>query len=378
MSLKVFVCQVIDSEGCNRWLFVRYPSKWECLRALLARGFLVQRVLYNKCFWNSHTSVRLSEWDFFWKQLQSSLSIGNPLVTALETIQVHNTILRGFVSRALSALKQGRLFSSVLFQSKFKVPVEWALILQQAEMGGFLPKGIACIERLVCFQTRLVHEIKRQLIYPLFIAGVVVCFIGGAYGLFLPRIADFYAQQGQSVDKLTAFVLSIPSTWFYLSIITLGIFLTVLWKHADRLVLAIQMRSSLIYSWFAMTLGMLIQNGLPLMESIRVAWSYLPKRYSLQKAHQCLLQGNALSVVLSDFPDFFCQSLQKGESYGQLAQTLMDLSEQYHNQYEKRLLRQAKWVEPISIVALSLVIFVIIWFIGNPLFQLIKTIDLSF
>ncbi|MCQ2955758.1 MAG: type II secretion system F family protein [Opitutales bacterium] len=374
----MFICQVVDSEGRNRWLFMRYASKWECLRALWARGFLVQRVLYGKRFWSAHAAIQLSEWESFWGQLQSSLSVGNPLTTALETIQVRNTTLRGFVSQALSELKQGRLFSSVLFQPKFKVPVEWVLILQQAEMGGFLPKGIACIERLVRFQTRLVYEIKRQLIYPLFVAGVAVGFMGGAYGLFLPRIADFYAQQGQSVDKLTAFVLSIPSSWVYLLIATFGILLTVLWRHADRLVLAFQMRSSLIYSWFAMVLGMLLQNGLPLLESVQVAWGCLLKRYSLQKAQQCLLQGNSLSVVLSDFPSFFCQSLQKGESYGRLAQTLMDLSEQYYNQYEKRLLQQTKWIEPISIVALSLVIFAIIWLIGNPLFQLIKTIDLSF
>ena len=377
MSLKVFICQVVDSEGRNRWLFRRYASKWECLRALWARGFLVQRVLYGKHFWSAHASIRLSEWESFWGQLQSSLSVGNPLTSALETIQVRHTTLRGFMSQALSALKQGRLFSSVLSQPKFKAPVEWVLILKQAEIGGFLPKGIACIERLVRFQTHLVYEIKRQLLYPLFVAGVVVGFMGGAYGLFLPRIADFYAQQGQSVDKLTAFVLSIPSSWVYLSIASLGIALTVLWKHADRLVLAFQMRSSLIYSWFAMVLGMLLQNGLPLLESVQVAWGCLPKRYSLQKAQQCLLQGNSLSVVLSDFPSFFCQSLQKGESYGRLAQTLMDLSEQYYHQYEKRLLQQAKWIEPISIVVLSLVIFAIIWLIGNPLFQLIKTIDLS-
>ena len=377
MSLKVFICQVVDSEGRNRWLFRRYASKWECLRALWARGFLVQRVLYGKHFWSAHASIRLSEWESFWGQLQSSLSVGNPLTSALETIQVRHTTLRGFMSQALSALKQGRLFSSVLSQPKFKAPVEWVLILQQAEIGGFLPKGIACIERLVRFQTHLVYEIKRQLLYPLFIAGVVVGFIGGAYGLFLPRIADFYAQQGQSVDKLTAFVLSIPSSWVYLSIASLGIALTVLWKHADRLVLAFQMRSSLIYSWFVMVLGMLLQNGLPLLESVQVAWGCLPKRFSLQKAYQRLLQGNSLSVVLSDFPSFFCQSLQKGESYGRLAKTLMDLSEQYYHQYEKRLLQQAKWIEPISIVVLSLVIFAIIWLIGNPLVQLIKTIDLS-
>lgn len=377
MSLKVFICQVVDSEGRNRWLFRRYASKWECLRALWARGFLVQRVLYGKRFWSAHASIRLSEWESFWGQLQSSLSVGNPLTSALETIQVRHTTLRGFMSQALSSLKQGRLFSSVLSQPKFKAPVEWVLILQQAEIGGFLPKGIACIERLVRFQTHLVYEIKRQLLYPLFVAGVVVGFMGGAYGLFLPRIADFYTQQGQSVDKLTAFVLSIPSSWVYLLIASLGIALTVLWKHADRLVLAFQMRSSLIYSWFAMVLGMLLQNGLPLLESVQVAWGCLPKRYSLQKAQQCLLQGNSLSVVLSDFPSFFCQSLQKGESYGRLAQTLMDLSERYYHQYEKRLLQQAKWIEPISIVVLSLVIFAIIWLIGNPLVQLIKTIDLS-
>lgn len=378
MSLKVFICQVVDSEGRNRWLFRRYASKWECLRALWARGFLVQQVLYGKHFWSAHASIRLSEWESFWGQLQSSLSVGNPLTSALETIQVRHTTLRGFMSQALSALKQGRLFSSVLSQPKFKAPVEWVLILQQAEIGGFLPKGIACIERLVRFQTHLVYEIKRQLLYPLFVAGVVVGFMGGAYGLFLPRIADFYTQQGQSVDKLTAFVLSIPSSWVYLSTASLGITLTVLWKHADRLVLAFQMRSSLIYSWFAMVLGMLLQNGLPLLESVQVAWGCLPKRYSLQKAYQRLLQGNSLSVVLSDFPSFFCQSLQEGESYGRLAQTLMDLSERYYHQYEKRLLQQAKWIEPISIVVLSLVIFAIIWLIGNPLVQLIKTIDLSF
>lgn len=377
MSLKVFICQVVDSEGRNRWLFRRYASKWECLRALWARGFLVQRVLYGKRFWSAHASIRLSEWGFFWGQLQSSLSICNSIISALEIIQVHNTTLRSFIGHALSALKQGRLFSSVLSQPKFKAPVEWVLILQQAEIGGFLPKGIACIERLVRFQTHLVYEIKRQLLYPLFVAGVMVGFMGGAYGLFLPRIADFYAQQGQSVDKLTAFVLSIPSSWVYLLIASLGIALTVLWKHADCLVLAFQMRSSLIYSWFAMVLGMLLQNGLPLLESVQVAWGCLPKRHSLQKAQQCLLQGNSLSVVLSDFPSFFCQSLQKGESYGRLATTLMDLSEQYYHQYEKRLLQQAKWIEPISIVVLSLVIFALIWLIGNPLFQLIKTIDLS-
>lgn len=120
------------------------------------------------------------------------------------------------------------------------------------------------------------------------------------------------------------------------------------------------------FTRFCRSLGSLIQNGVPLLNSLEIAnrsFSNHSLAKQISQAVEHLKQGGRLSEKLSQntlIPPLMIQLTQVGEETGELDRLLLQTADIYDRQIESETKKLLNLLEPALIVSLGLIIAVLI------------------
>ncbi|MDR2769689.1 MAG: type II secretion system F family protein [Puniceicoccales bacterium] len=398
----LFFYKALTPSGKDRCGFFLSRSHFKGVRALLAADLWPLRLfsinfssLFAKCFKfafvrSDKQFMPLRTWLTLLERIVLVMQSGRTLMQSLTAISAmpvqesQGTFLKG----AITQLKSGRFFYEVVQQ----LPKNWVeeqhmKLVQCAEMGGYLQRGLQCWFDQLQLKVQIRKQVVNSFMYPalvmLLATGVllILCFY------VLPEFKTFLTSQHVAFSWILKIIFSLGEyiTSFF-PIVLLGGMLSCTVCRRSLNIWVVKMIPKLPkYSYFveplqlglfAMNFSALLKNGVYLLESLRLSLTCLTyKPLDVENIIQDLKNGTSLSVALDGLPNFFVETLQSAELGGCLASVLNSLSQHYLQLYNRRLTQFIKWLEPVCLIMIALLIVVLILSLFMPMTQMFQNFN---
>ncbi len=334
----------------------------------------------------------------FSRELMALLASGLPLTEALQTLVEKETRAetRQVLEKVVKHLFEGERFSAAIAHFPEAFPALYVSVVRASEKTSGLGEALS---RYVAYQEQVEGVRKKAVaaaVYPLLLlvaGGLVALFL---LGYVTPRFAGIYEgnmerlpfasrllmQAGGFIEAHAATALAI-----------LAGFLALLYWAATRPATRAWISRSL---WrmpglgenlrvfhltrFYRTVGMLLQGGIPVVQSLGMAEGLLhPElRLRLDTATRMIREGQSLSRAMESSglsTPVAARLLKVGEKSGRMG----DMMEAVARFHDEELARFVEWftrlVEPLLMAIIGLVIGVIVVLLYLPIFELAGSLE---
>ncbi len=331
----------------------------------------------------------------FNKELAVLLRAGIPLLQTLEILKerVEDPEFRQVIEDVYDDVKSGSDLSAAFERHGDVVPRVYPATLKAGERTGELSR---VIERFAYYYQLLIDarsKIISALVYPIVLImlsfGMLV--IMGVY--VVPKFNAFFADLEVELPWLTVAIIAAGSfvnrNIFYIIFVAFIIWLAMRnWLRSPRgkrlvdyyklkIPLVGEMLRDFFISEYCRSLATLLDGGLPLVESLRIATSSLSNWYiqdKLQPVIEKVKEGKALYESLeatSLFEGAAIDMVRVGEATGSLGEMLHNISTFIDQQVEMRMRRILSLIEPLMLVIMGVIIGILLIAIYVPMFTAI-------
>ncbi len=364
--------------------------------ALQSKNLYVLSLAPCRSLTKKKTAPRVKRGDItaFTRQLANLLRAGFTLSRALQTLvkQYRNSAFKDILENICRRINKGEPFSRILesypgFFSPFYIS-----IVRVGEAGGQLDRSL---ERLALSHERrqeINSQVRSALAYPAFLLSVGLATIFILMTLVIPELASMFTDLNQTLPLPTLIVMAVSdfmASFWWLVIILLIIFVLVgqsFYRNEqkrliiDRFMIRIPVLRGLLQKIetanYFQALGVLLENGLPMLEALDVASSSVANRYV---RHKCSLfgeeirQGKTLSSCFVDddfFPAITADMAAVGEESGDLSPMLISLADSYEKEVRDAVKALVSLLEPVLILVLGGIIGFLAVSMLLPIFQI--------
>jgi general secretion pathway protein F len=293
--------------------------------------------------------------------------------------QVHRDLQGG---RSLSdSLSRHRVFSSL-----------YVSLVAAGETGGFLDEALERLGEYLKTVSEFRNYLFTALIYPVILAVVASLVIIFMLLYVVPSFQDFFKEMGQNLYWSTSLLIAVSDafrSYWWLGAMVAGLAAILIMRLArspqgqmalDRFRMTAPFLGDLsrrvAAAFFSKTLGTLLNNGVPMVNSLKVVINSVTNRYLAQSLSGVLAnveKGQQLSVLLKKvgmFPELFLQMIAIGEETGHLADMLLSASTSLENDARTAVSRVMALLEPVLILSTALVVAFIIVSLMLPILNL--------
>jgi general secretion pathway protein F len=329
----------------------------------------------------------------FAQELLALVAAGLSVIEALDALaeRAEAGATRNVLSRLVNSLREGLRLSAALAGQGSIFPALFVGIVQAAEGTSDLPRAL---ERYVDYESRIHavrHRIVSAAIYP-----AILLVVGGAVALFLlgyvvPKFATVYEGSGRPLPWASQMLLSWGQFAAQYALWLAAGLATVLvlgfkalqrslrnggwWRLLGWLPGAGPRLQVFELSRLYLTLGMLLEGGIPIQQALRLSEAVLPRERiaALQQVSAQVAGGDKLSDALERnglSSSVALRLLRVGEQSGQLGQMLTHTAQFYDSETSRWIERFTKTFEPILMAAIGIVIGLIVVLLYMPIFDL--------
>jgi type IV pilus assembly protein PilC len=270
-------------------------------------------------------------------------------------------------------------------------------IISVGEKGGSLEKNLLFLGDYLKKAHELDSKLKAALLYPIIILSLTVVEMFGIIFFILPQLENLFTSF-KNIPDYTRFVLAF-SHFIRSNVIIIGVVIFVLIvfiaiflrTHAgkifkDHLSLNFPIMKKLyksnILATFSRTLGILLDNGIPLVRALHITSETIDNTiYStlVLKIHKRVENGENLATTLDDykkqFPGTFTRMIGIGEETGTLQENLVFLYEFYVEEVDEMSNNITTLIEPILLIFIGIMIGGLALMIIGPIYQLTSSIN---
>jgi len=395
--MRTFEYKGFTTAGQSRRGLIEALDPKDAREKLAAQGVLAERVSIagetgsRQYGWK--TNFNLETRAMIYRELSALLRAGLPLERALETLLESPELgqNRSRIAGILDQIREGGSFADALKDAGRGVtPFEQAVV-QVGERAATLE---IILERLADFleeQERLHDKVQTALIYPLIILGVAVAIAVMMFGVMIPRIAALLAETNMELPALTRGVMAF-SHWVMpvlLFLLVAGAGIGIFYRHkADGQGIVLSQRillrlpfvrrayTALVSLRFARTLAVLLEGGVSLVEGILLSGKATGNTgIAIQTEHaaELIQQGESLANAIRTVDGLNASLagwIQAGETGGRLASLLENAADRYQQQWDKSVARGLSLLEPLLILGVGGLVFVIALAILLPVMSL--------
>ena len=326
----------------------------------------------------------------FTKQLSTLLKSGVPLLNALELLVDHlEGRLKTIVIRLKDDIKEGESFASALSKFPNVFPNIYVQLVRAGEASGNLE---VILDRLVDYMERRAEIRKRvrsAMAYPLFqlIMSIVVVAVLMVY--VVPSMVENL--KGQSLPWSTNLLITISNVFknYYLFIL-FGLIVIIIvfryWKSTpggsltyDKIKLKLPVvrfftKTGAVVQ-FSQTLGMLLESGVNLSESLDIVCSIIDNKVladTLNEARDKIIKQGKIAQYLKQtgiFPPIAIYLINTGEQSGQLDKMLLTVANNYEEDLGELADNLTAALSPILLVIMAVIVGFIVIAIAVPMLQ---------
>lgn len=314
----------------------------------------------------------------FLSELALVLRSGLPLDEALE---VARRDLPPRLSRAIALLRDDVVAGSSLVQAlerrKDVFSDDIVAMARIAEVTGDLDGVFAAIAAERERGHRLTEKVQDALRYPTFLIGSAALVLLFFLVHVIPQFSTLFTDSGKDPGTLVRAVMAL-SQWLITNgqALAIGTFaglvaIIVLWRVPSvRLVLTraflrLPIIGGVSAFWrttrFLSTLGVLVGQGVPLTDALKVLTSVLgvDAQAGIASVRDAVRRGGRLHEAINEtglFPPMAVRMIRLGEETGELAKVASEAGGVYGRKLEKKLERVAGLISPIAMLAIAVLI----------------------
>ncbi len=316
----------------------------------------------------------------FSRQMASLLKSGVPLRRALETIRMQTTSpgMKFALQAVVRDIERGSRFSDSLERHPVVFPPFYTRLIRVGEATGGLVNTFGRLGVTLERRKAIQDKVRGALTYPL--VSLLVAAVAGVILVTtsLPALVDLLNEIGGELPLTTRILQSAASfLQRYLPHLVgalAGILILIVLyfrtprgaRVRDRTLLRMPVVGGVVLRSnmhaLTSTLKNLIDEGVPLMESLRLSADSVGNlviRDALQDVTAQAEQGMSLGQAFSEqviFPPLFTQGVVTGEVAGNLAETLGGLAEFYQQESERSIAAATELIQPAIILLVAIVV----------------------
>ncbi|MCF3107863.1 type II secretion system F family protein [Niabella sp. CC-SYL272] len=357
------------------------------LEGLLTREF----TLFGKPF-----SDKIKE--SFYLELGSLMDAGLDIRTALQLIRDEQTkkAPKAILTTVLEKVVNGSSLSTAMRDNKNFTPYEYFTV----EIGEETGKLNTVLQQLSVYYKAKIKQ-RRQIIgaltYPLIVLSVAFCSVFFMMNYVVPMFADVFQRFGGNLPFLTRQVLNASNFMqaaagkLFLLLLAVIVFIALNrskpWykKYKDLLLqrtpVVKHIVSRIYLARFASTMQLLLGARVPLVQALSLSkqvMGFYPLEQALDQMEQDILKGLPLHESMSSkkvFPSKMVALVKVGEEVNELELFFKNLSDRYSEDLDYQTTQLSKFIEPVIIIVLGLVVGVVLIAMYLPMFNMGNTIQ---
>lgn len=273
-------------------------------------------------------------------------------------------------------------------------------MIKAGEASGKLEIILVRTAKYLDSVARLKSKLKAALIYPALVVGVGVAVLVFIMTVVIPQFQTMYSSFKGELPLITQILIKASSIMGYclktppvniliFAIIFGGIFMFSNFlrtskgrEQFDKFILIVPIVGiyiqKVIFARFSRTLGILVSNGVPILESLDLvagAVNNKPVSKSIEEVRDRIREGEKIAETLKKhaiFPSLVVQMINVGEQTGRLGETLEQISEFYEEEVDIATSALVSLIEPALIIVLAGMVAVIVVALYLPIFRMYR------
>lgn len=298
--------------------------------------------------------------------------------------------LTSFVKRVDEGIRSGKTLYQSLVPFEKDLGRQYLVMIRAGETAGSLSVVLKEMATQLEADARLKNYLISALTYPFILLLVSLSSVVLLLAFVVPQFREIFDSMGDSLPLTTRLVVGfsdfIRINWLVIFIFFVSAIVFVLkWrdtengrKSLDGMLLSVPLLGKVIknlqFAIYFRTLGLLLQRGVPLIDSLRIAVDTVTNailRSEVEPVISAVKTGKRLSESFqsNQFGRFgVAQLIRVAEETGQLDMTLLALGERFEDESRRTMTRVLSTIEPIIIICLGAVVaFIIIAILGGVL-----------
>lgn len=337
----------------------------------------------------------------FYSQLADLLKSGVPMLRSLDILERQSVqpALSEIIREVRSRVADGSGLAEAMAEHP-KAFTELAVsMIRAGQEGGFLEDVLRRIADFTEQQEDLKAKVVGAMAYPIFLAGAGFLVLNILVVFLVPKFKPIFVklEDRGELPLLTSLLIGtsefIQSFWWIILIVLIGgFFLFRSWAKTDggRLTLDSwrlrlpgigKIYLQLAISRFTRILGTLLQNGIPILQSLRIAKDSSGNKVLAQAIEQSaenLKAGDSLARPLASsklFPRDVVEIVAVGEESNNLEKVLLDIA----TGLEKRTTRQldlfVRLLEPVMLLVMAAMTLLVVLGLLMPVFMMSRAVN---
>ncbi len=330
----------------------------------------------------------------FTRQLSDLLESGITIVKALDLLynQTANKKFKTVIMDIRDFCVGGSTLSNAFERHPKIFSNLYISMIRSGETGGALEKILKRLSDFSEKQLEIQTKIRTALAYPILMSIVGLATIIVLMTFVIPKMMVMFSDLGQALPLPTQILLAISSVvtnyWWALvgCIIAAAAFLGKIYRTAEGR-LAIdglklkapifgQLMMKVEIARFARTLATLLENGVPILESLKVTSETIGNaviKKEIEDAYNAVREGSPLAGGLTDgsvIPSAVINIIAIGEEAGHLERSLFKVAERYDRESDEAIKVMMALLEPVLILTLGVVVGFIVISMLLPIFEI--------
>lgn len=338
----------------------------------------------------------------FARKFSSMLDAGVPIKKILSTLAAgkgQNPTLRDTIKAIEADLATGTSFSESLDKHPDVFSPLMVAMVKAGEAAGFLDKAMQQVAENLEGDVRLQAKIKSAMTYPVVVLIMAGLMCTGMLLFIVPIFDEMFSSLGSELPLPTQILVAL-SDFLKVGIVPLIIVIAafVVWwrknknktwvrKIKDPLMLKLPvvklLTSKIIMSRFSRNLGALLENGAPILQSLKIVGATTGSiiiEEALDDVGNRLRRGEKLADALRNheiFPMEDIEMISVGEENGEIVPMLGKIADIYDQDVEATTDALTSLIEPLMIVFLGVVVGGMIIGLYMPIFSVFEAVKNS-
>jgi type IV pilus assembly protein PilC len=331
----------------------------------------------------------------FSRQMSTLINAGLPLIQSLNNVngQTNNKQFKSVINKVIADVEAGNSLSVSMSRHPKVFNKVYISMIAAGEASGTLDVSL---ERLADQQEKdadIVSKVRGAMVYPAIVMLVMCLVVGFMLVKVLPQVKVLYEGfPGADLPLVTKILLGASDllTKYWWVVLILGVIGSALmgkWARTGpgkEVIDKFKMRAPLISSLFmkmymarfARTGSTLVSSGVPLIQMLEIvaeAVNNIHIERSISKAIEKVKGGKSLADAIDKDPNFLellPNMLRIGEQSGSIEQMLGKTADYYEKEVDNQIKNIQTIIEPVMMVLLGIVAFVIVAAVLLPVYGL--------
>lgn len=327
-------------------------------------------------------------------QLAIMLRAGVDVASALESLsrQCKAPALRDVLTDVHDSVLGGNSVSESMSRYPRAFNQTFVASIAAGEASGRLPEVLHQLAELLRSEVRLKNSVRAMLAYPIMLAAVSSVVLLALVLFVLPKFAEIFADFDSPLPVITQVLIAMSSEvrtrWWFWGPLLCGIGVgadafrrspagRLLW---DRFTLNAPMlrevTRTLLIGRVCKLIGIMIDSGVPLLDSLRLAKSSVKNalyRELFDQLEDDVLNGRGLATALRDsefIPSSAAEMVMTAEKTGTLGVVTQMIGAHFEEEGTAKLKEFVAFLEPVITIIMGGLVAVIVMSVMLPLFDL--------